>query len=299
MSRWGKILNLYRLNTKNVIGILSLLWKKYWKIDLSQKEIEKYTLYNYMIRLNGNLVEETDQSFLLVFKNKRRDKIKVRKFPSSDLNVFQQVFFWKGYLPIIKIYQDNFRHKDDSSINILDCGSNIGLASLFFLKFFPEAKIVAIEPEKSNFEILNYNLNNSNYKNVFNLKGVVWSKSCKMKVVNDFRDKNDWSFRVEETEEEDHITAYTIDDILRLFNIGSIDILKIDIEGSEKELFTSPEANLDFLKITKCIALEIHDEFNCREDIYRILKENNFILTNSGELTLGYNEELVKAKVPN
>jgi hypothetical protein len=66
----------------------------------------------------------------------------------------------------------------------------------------------------------------------------------------------------------------------------------MDIEGSEKQVFTSPSSNLDFLKITKCIALEIHDEFDCRSDIYKVLNDFDFKLFNQGELTIGINQNL-------
>jgi hypothetical protein len=38
------------------------------------------------------------------------------------------------------------------------------------------------------------------------------------------------------------------------------------------------------------VALEIHDEFNIRNSIENILVENNFLLFNSGELTIGINK---------
>jgi len=40
---------------------------------------------------------------------------------------------------------------------IIDAGANIGMATLFFTHKYPRAKIVAIEPEASNFAILSKN----------------------------------------------------------------------------------------------------------------------------------------------
>ena len=68
--------------------------------------------------------------------------------------------------------------------------------------------------------------------------------------------------------------------------------MKIDIEGAERFIFDNNN-DLSFLKKTKIIAIEIHDEYNIREEIISILKENQFLLLESGELTIGINKSLL------
>ena len=41
---------------------------------------------------------------------------------------------------------------------IVDVGANIGMASLYFATKYPQARIIAIEPETSNFEMLAQNV---------------------------------------------------------------------------------------------------------------------------------------------
>ena len=77
------------------------------------------------------------------------------------------------------------------------------------------------------------------------------------------------------------------------YKFETIDILKIDIEGSEKEVFTGANADVSFLSKTKCIAVEIHDEFDCRDAIYSILTKYNFKYFDSGELTIGINQSFL------
>jgi hypothetical protein len=67
----------------------------------------------------------------------------------------------------------------------------------------------------------------------------------------------------------------------------------MDIEGSEKEVLTSPKSDVSYLAKTKCIAIEIHDEFDCREAIYEVLRRHNFDFFNSGEFTIGINQSLL------
>ena len=73
-----------------------------------------------------------------------------------------------------------------------------------------------------------------------------------------------------------------------------IDVLKIDIEGSEKQLFSDEVSANAFLSKTKYIAIEIHDELDCRAQIDKCLTLNNFDYFLINGLTIGVNRNLVK-----
>ena len=56
--------------------------------------------------------------------------------------------------------QEIYKFQTDSEIPyILDCGANIGLSVIYFKKLFPNAKIVAFEPDKKIFDYLKFNIN--------------------------------------------------------------------------------------------------------------------------------------------
>ena len=76
-------------------------------------------------------------------------------------------------------------------------------------------------------------------------------------------------------------------------------MLKIDIEGSEKQLFKNNNSDVDFLDITKFIAIEIHNELNIKEHIENILKERGFSLSESGEYLIGKNRFLTVSEFSN
>jgi hypothetical protein len=59
------------------------------------------------------------------------------------------------------------------------------------------------------------------------------------------------------------------------------------------EVLVSKNSDVSYLSKTKCVAIEIHDEFNCRQEIYNLLEKYNFEYFNSGELTIGINQYLV------
>jgi FkbM family methyltransferase len=266
------------------------LLKQILKIKKNKREEDFYFLYMHLIASNGYIINETEEFYFINFKNIFDKHIRLRKFPSSDIFVYNQVFGYKEYDPVVAAFNKNFKIKDSDTINLIDAGSNIGLTSIYFLEKYKNIEIVAIEPEGNNFKSLEYNL--SNFNNVKKVNAGIWSRDAKLKIINDFRDKSDWAFRVEESKDDTGLEAFSINSIAKAYNFEFIDILKIDIEGSEKELFTSPNSDLEFLNITKCIALEIHDEFKCREDIYKILSQYGFTFFDVAETTIAINTKL-------
>ncbi len=288
----NKFTNFNRLDVENICIVFLYFFKRILKIRPNLRERTVYAYYNNLINLNGSLVEETKDTYITDFKGTFNKMVKLRKNPSSDFEVFNQVFSFKEYLPVVNAYIKNFNPKADATVNIIDAGSNIGLTSLFFSEYFQNATIISIEPEKENFKILEFNLNSAKNSKTIKINGALWSSNCKIKIVNDFRDRSSSSFRVEESDLTDAITAYSIPQLIANYNFEILDILKIDIEGSEKQLFTHPTSNLEFLNRTKCIAIEIHDEFDCREEICKILLDYGFVLFDEGELTIGINQKL-------
>lgn len=292
MVNINKFTNFKRLDLKNIYIIFHYFIKKILKIRPNLNERSVFNYYNYLINLNGYLSEETQNTYVTDFKNNFDKRIKLRKNPSSDMEVFKQIFLLKEYLPVVNAYNENFCNEIDYCMNIIDAGANIGLTSLFFVESFNSPNIISIEPEIENFRVLEFNLNNLKNCKIVKINGALWSSNCKISIINDFRDQSNWSFRVEENDSTDTIRAYSVNQIIADNNFEVIDILKIDIEGSEKQVFTSPSSNLDFLNSTKCIVVEIHDEFDCREEIYDILVEYGFVLHNEAELTIGINQKL-------
>ncbi|HNP32568.1 MAG TPA: FkbM family methyltransferase [Flavobacterium sp.] len=258
------------------------------KTNEKERQINEY--YFHLITFNGTLKKESSKDFVSNYPDFKA-VIKLRKRPSSDLNVFSQIYQYKEYQPLVETFQEHF--PNDQCLNIIDAGSNIGLTSVYLSRHFPNSNFITIEPDTSNFESVEYNLKANSIKNVVKIKGGLWSKNANLKLVNDFRDKKDWSIRVEETKESGDLKAFSIPYLMKEHKLEKIDILKIDIEGSEKEVFTGIDTDVSFLAKTKCIAIEIHDEFDCRSDINDILTNYNFKFFNSGELTIGINQNFL------
>ncbi|NRA10929.1 MAG: FkbM family methyltransferase [Crocinitomicaceae bacterium] len=214
--------------------------------------------------------------------NNKEFKFDLKKV-SSDADVFGQIILEEEYKSIVSLLKES-----NDQLNIIDCGANIGLTSLYLKAFYPNAKIVCLEPSEdtSNRMINNFSING--YDDINVLKKGLWSTCTKLKGDDSFRDGLDWSFRLvpAKPDEDALFETTTVSDIIKDHAMERIDFLKIDIEGGEEDVF-SEKADLSWLDVVDLIAIEIHDEFDCRERIESVLRSNNFTITYSGELTIG------------
>lgn len=170
-------------------------------------------------------------------------KVLIRNIP-NDIRLFSQIFIDREY--DIKI--------ENEVDKIIDCGANIGLASLFFLSKFPNAKIIAIEPEENNFEMLKRNL--SNFENVTCLKKGIWNKTANLEITNFTSGEAGFVVNEFENSSANTIQGISIADLMSEFKLDTIDILKIDIEGSEEQVFLEVPGWINDVKLIFC---EIHE----------------------------------------
>ena len=288
MRQVRKFLDIRRLDSTRAATMLGLLLKKKVRFKLSEEELQDLDFFDCLRLVNGHTSQKNQSALTIALRAPYVTTIQLRTgLQSSDMAVFKQVLGWEQYRAVFETYRTYF---NTDATTIIDAGGNIGLTSLYFSAHFPTAAIVSIEPDMDNFNLLVANLHS---QHVTCIQGAVWSRNCQLTVVNDFRDQRSWSRRVEETQidTETSIPAYTIGHLMEQNKFNCIDILKMDVEGAEKEIFDNP--NLDFLASTKCIAIEIHDEFDCRDSIYQSLTDHGFIHFNAGELTIGINQKFL------
>lgn len=141
---------------------------------------------------------------------------------------------------------------------IVDAGANIGLASVFYANKYPDARIIAIEPEKSNYAMLVKNT--ACYPNVTTVQAALWNRNTEIELVD--RGSGHTAFQTREgaaaptPDAVSKVRAMTVDRLMDEFDIDAIDLLKIDIEGAEKELFDAPDA---WIRRTGVMAIEVHE----------------------------------------
>ena len=219
--------------------------------------INKFGLYYGLISFFN--VRRAKSKDMLSFKVPGlKENIFLRR-KSSDFFVFEEIFI-----------EERYKLSTHQEIKyIVDAGANIGLAALYFTKLFPSAKIICIEPEASNFEILKKNT--INYPNIIRYHAGLWNKKCFLKIIN--AEDASWAFIVEETPtKKNNLFAIAMEDILLENPTETIDLIKIDIEGSEKEVF---EKNIEWIAKTRNLIVELHEDIRngARQSVMNALKD--------------------------
>ena len=169
---------------------------------------------------------------------------------------------------------------------IVDCGGHVGLSTVWFASRFPEAIIYCIEPDQSNFALLQQNT--KPYANVFPLRGGVWNRSCHLEISNPL--SGSASFQLREVsdptpaEESSLLRAYTIEEIVRKEEANQLFLVKIDIEGAEAQVF---QESTKWLQDTTMVIIELHDWLlpgqGTSKNLFKRLSENNFDVVIRGE----------------
>lgn len=161
---------------------------------------------------------------------------------------------------------------------IIDVGSHIGLSIIFFKSIFPDAVILGFEPNPILFDVLERNIFNNNLKNVKIEKKAI---STNENIVPFFVDPTDdmWfsngSLNVGGwTGIEDSTPISVQSTSLLPYLDKEVDMLKIDVEGSEGYILNNISSQLH---LVSNLCLEFHPGSNLNT-ITKILKNSGFKL---------------------
>lgn len=135
---------------------------------------------------------------------------------------------------------------------IVDCGANIGITALYFARRYPKARIICVEPDPENFEILERNV--AGQQSIEPVRAAVVGSSGPVHLT---RSRAAYGNSVQANAspgETVEVSGLTISDICSKKDIERIDLLKVDIEGAEKNVF----AAATFLNKVHFVAIELH-----------------------------------------
>jgi FkbM family methyltransferase len=175
---------------------------------------------------------------------------------STDVPTMRDIFFNREY---------DFQIPGEVKV-IIDAGANIGVSSVFFAKTFPDARIIAIEPEAANFMLLQRNV--ARYPHVTPVHAALWNTSGHLRLVDPGRGEHGFTTQEDAgAQAEAMVACISIPDLLNAYGLDHVDILKMDIEGSEKEVFESASPWIDRVSV---VIVELHERFKpgCLQSFY-------------------------------
>jgi FkbM family methyltransferase len=186
---------------------------------------------------------------------------------STDISVFNTTYRSEQY---------NYEFTKPPHV-IVDAGAYTGLSTVYFATRYPEASIIAIEPDGANYDLLLQNT--SGLANVHPVRAALWSNKGLVELADP--GKGAWAFRVTEIGDSSNvkvhsgkdggrqIPAITVSGLINEYGLSYIDLLKLDIEGSEKEVLAG---SAPWIARVGAICIELHDRFKpgCSREFYRV-----------------------------
>ena len=155
---------------------------------------------------------------------------------------------------------------------VVDAGGNIGCYTARVATRYPDARIVAVEPDPENLLMLERNT--AGLVRVCRVAGALWPEDRPLLLD---APGNDPSARTVGTVGGAGmpVRGITISSVLREQRVSRIDLLKVDIEGAERELF---EGDTGWLAVTRTVLIELHDRTKpgCEEAFLRAARLHGF-----------------------
>lgn len=152
---------------------------------------------------------------------------------------------------------------DESNPYIIDAGANIGLATIYFKQLYPQARIVAFEPDLQVYDILEKNINSFGYDGVQLVRKGLWDKETTLMFKSEGADGGRAALKSDKT---DLVEIQTTS--LRPYLSEKVDLLKIDIEGAETKVL---EDCADLLVNVERIFVEYHSFIESEQSLNKLL----------------------------
>lgn len=190
---------------------------------------------------------------------------------------------WTGDFATLRrvIWDKEYEFELNDVKSVVDLGANIGISTIMLANKFPNAKIIALEPEMYNFQLLRMNV--KGLSNISILNNAIWYKDGTVEIINfDVKSNEFKCANSNGSSNSQQIESISIPTLMHRYNLKTIDLLKVDVEGAEEELFA--KGNLDWIVKTNCCIIEIHSP-NFQSDLLEIMG-NKFSHTVKGEKIL-------------
>jgi FkbM family methyltransferase len=143
---------------------------------------------------------------------------------TTDISVFGEILGGHAYQALVDAPSGEVK-------TVLDLGANTGLAARFLLNRFEHARLVAVEPDPGNVSVLQENLAPYGARALV-VSACIGAYERRVALVGAREDA--YSMRDDPGGDTEVVTMEGV--VARLGN-RHVDVLKVDIEGAERELF--------------------------------------------------------------
>lgn len=209
-----------------------------------------------------------DLKYPYLFKTRKGQQITINTF--HDLVTVWVIFFREEYkLP-------------RNAKTVIDAGANIGTFSIYASGMNVD-HIFAIEPFPETFEQLSHNISQNNLAKTVELKAIALANETGSRNM-DLAEGPSQSRGLLDSENAEglQVSTFTLEDFLQSIDKNEVDLLKIDIEGGEHEVFHS--SSDETLQKIKHIAMEYHPNAS-KEALFDRITRANFKLTHDFEIS--------------
>ena len=230
------------------------------KITKSLRKVRKLIDRAYMLLIIVRL--------MLFFKNKPRFSLSHVKVLGYNIFLNDPRSFYFEFIHIFKNEIYGF-HSEKESPLIIDGGGFIGASCLYFKRKYPKAKIIVFEPDSNALSILRKNIEINKLDNITVVEMGLYDKDTEISFLPNDTDggkiDTDGIYKIKVTKLNNYINS-------------EIDFLKLNIEGSELNVFEDLDKN-DKFKYIRELCIEYHSFKRQKQNLDRILgilTKNNF-----------------------
>jgi FkbM family methyltransferase len=274
---WLRELRGAKLHDKCILFSLKIIYlgiRGILKLFLGKKKADKFCL-KHGINFRDFLYRSIeflrlDNSLLVVFSS-----------PKYGYQFYSRITRKVNNFLIHDMYASMIAHEDEIVKHfspkmgdiVIDVGAAFGFYTILASKRVgQQGKVVAIEPQPDNFEMLNRNIRLNKLANTTTLNYAVSSKKTTLKLYS--------TYSVIKERAGQNLQSYievrsdTLDNLLRRVGIDRVNWIKIDVEGAEYEVLSGAKEILSANKHIY-ILVEVHGK-GTYEPVIELLKSNNF-----------------------
>lgn len=245
---------------KRILSRLKFCWLISNDLASSLYLMKAYFLFSFHIRRGQKGRDYLNGQHTTTIRINLHKKVVELEMRIQDIVIFLEVFEER-------VYDQGLT--ENISDWIIDLGANIGLSALYFHhQLGKQSQILCVEPSRQNLPLLK-----TNTKRISNIiiersavdskEGTVHFNDSKFGHTSKIDDQSNSTYTVE---------TMTMNTLLTQYNISSVGLLKIDIEGKEIDILTTQNS---WLEKVKNLVIEIHDEA-FKSELDRIMLSYNF-----------------------